>query len=96
MPSLAARVLLEILVETGQTVDVGTPPAIFDAEDPDVGGGGMSFDGAEEVARNLPSSYDSEDVKRTLSPVVRRLTDNSGVDLSAVVDRDSGGPFGVT
>lgn len=89
VPSLVADVVLKILVETGQTVDIGTPLAILDAKHPDFDGSGISSEGAEEVANDLRSPNDSEDMKRTLSPVVRRLADESGVDLSVVVGSGS-------
>jgi pyruvate dehydrogenase E2 component (dihydrolipoamide acetyltransferase) len=68
VPSLVAGTLVKILVGTGQTVRVGTTLAIID-----------SGDGAGVVAPNVASSNAAP-----LSPAVRKLVADHGVDLARI------------
>jgi 2-oxoglutarate dehydrogenase complex dihydrolipoamide succinyltransferase (E2) component len=95
IPSPAAGVLAQHLVEVGETVAVGTPIARIDS-----GAGANGASGAEAAAApakpspsSAPADGDSpeRDRSRFYSPVVRRIADEHGVDLEQVEGTGVGG-----
>ncbi len=88
IPSPASGVLSEILVQEGETVDVGTILAVIDNDEPD-----------DNVER-LPSVASPERIAKSnervenanrLSPAVRRLLEDHKLDASDVVATGPGG-----
>jgi pyruvate/2-oxoglutarate dehydrogenase complex dihydrolipoamide acyltransferase (E2) component len=78
IPSPAAGRVAEVLVEVGQTVDVGTLLATIDT------GARPGEAHRDESTVHSPQSADSQDKPPPISPVVRRIADEHGVDLSHV------------
>jgi pyruvate/2-oxoglutarate dehydrogenase complex dihydrolipoamide acyltransferase (E2) component len=93
IPSPAAGRLVRTLVEPGETVDVGTPIAVLDT------GGGKSTEPAPSSAdagaggRTAAGNGDVDEIDRSsfISPVVRRIADEHGVDLSRIEGTGVGG-----
>lgn len=85
VPSLVAGILVEILVDVGQTVDLGTPIAILDAEDPDFNSEHDSAEDAGEPSAGARAPVANNDLQHVLSPVVRKLAAEAEVDLADVV-----------
>jgi pyruvate/2-oxoglutarate dehydrogenase complex dihydrolipoamide acyltransferase (E2) component len=95
VPAPTAGALVELLIEVGQTVDVGTPIAIFEA----AGAGGAPATGspsaaaataAADSAQAEPASAEEASAGR-VSPVVERLAAEHGVDLATVTGTGAGG-----
>jgi pyruvate/2-oxoglutarate dehydrogenase complex dihydrolipoamide acyltransferase (E2) component len=89
IPSPAAGRLSRILVEPGDTVDVGTPLAELDS-------GARPGEAHPEEHREDPAPAPSEeedetDRSRFHSPVVQRIADQHGIDLSKVQGTGIGG-----
>ena len=95
IPSPAAGRLAKIIVEPGSTVDVGTPLAELDAgarpgeahpeehqEEPEAPGQSASTQSATDGETDRSGFY---------SPVVRRMADEHGIDLSQVQGTGIGG-----
>ena len=78
IPSPAAGRLSKILVEPGDTVDVGTPLAALDA-------------GARPGEAHPEEHHGETDRSGFHSPVVRRMADEHGIDLSQVHGTGIGG-----
>ena len=100
IPSPAQGILTEILVAAGTTVDVGTPIAILSDEDePVLPSGGTAEErsddagGASEPASRPAATTETGDRERrgVISPVVRRLADEHGIDLAMVTGTGEGG-----
>ena len=93
VPSPAAGVLEQIVVAEGETVDVGTVLAIVSA-DGAAGAAATKVAPAPEVAPAVgsgPPPGPDRGGNRILSPVVRRLLDENGIDASEVVGSGLGG-----
>src|SRR5436305_13404837 len=87
IPSPASGRVAEILVEPGATVDVGTLLARIDAEaKPGVAHVDEGSEPEPEVAgrRSQVAGNGNGDHAPPISPVVRRMADEHGVDLSQV------------
>jgi pyruvate/2-oxoglutarate dehydrogenase complex dihydrolipoamide acyltransferase (E2) component len=102
IPSPAAGRLAKILVEPGDTVDVGTPLAELDAaarpgeahpeehrEDPSPAAAEPT--GRAEPAATPSSADDETDRSGFYSPIVRRMADEHGIDLEQVEGTGMGG-----
>lgn len=95
IPSPFDGVLLEVLVRDGETVPVGTPlarigPGAADrAVDGSPATSTVGTPGAERTEPSVQSVHANGD--RPLSPVVRRLAAERGVDLSALAGTGAGG-----
>ncbi len=107
LPSPYAGVLTEILVPAGTTVEVGTPLAVLTGEDEsqadeptpttDAGDAASATENTERQDAP-PSAVSVEEVAKTrterrgvLSPVVRKLATEHGVDLAMVPGTGDGG-----
>jgi len=96
IPSPAAGVLTEILFAAGSTIDVGTPIAVLSDE---VENATSSTPGTEEessAVRRPPfaeeaSKDESRDRRGVISPVVRKLAAEHGIDLAMVTGTGDGG-----
>jgi 2-oxoglutarate dehydrogenase E2 component (dihydrolipoamide succinyltransferase) len=92
IPSPASGRVDRILVEPGVTVPVGTPLAELDAEarpgeaHPDESNGRQPSPESEEA-----TAADDGDRSRFYSPVVRRIAEKHGIDLSQVAGTGIGG-----
>ena len=102
IPSPAQGVLVEILVAAGTTVDVGTPIAVLsdEAEGEPVLPSGRTAEersddaeGTSEPAsqRAAKTEADNRERRGVISPVVRRLADEHGIDLAMVAGTGDGG-----
>jgi 2-oxoglutarate dehydrogenase dihydrolipoamide succinyltransferase (E2 component) len=100
IPSPAGGRLAQILVEPGTTVAVGTPLAEIDAEarpgeaHPDEHNGRRATGGEQQAptAPDREQAADGEgDRSAFYSPVVRRIADKHGIDLSQVTGTGIGG-----
>jgi 2-oxoglutarate dehydrogenase E2 component (dihydrolipoamide succinyltransferase) len=87
IPSPASGRLVEILVEENRTVTVGTPLAKIDTgAQPGQPHAAESNGGAEP-----PEPNGAPDRSHVISPVVRRVADEHGIDLSQVTGTGIGG-----
>jgi len=91
VPSSVAGVLTKILVPEGHTAKVGADLAEIE-EDP----GAAPPEGSEARSALVPTvaampAPERDDRSQVLSPIVRRLADEHGVDLSQVVGTGAGG-----
>src|ERR1700690_605068 len=94
VPSLVAGTLLKILVGVGETVKVGTTLAIIDSGDgaraaaPQVAaaspGPTKPFKPAAQVGTGIPAATNTEGHGAPLSPVVRRLVGENGLDIAKI------------
>jgi len=107
VPAPAGGRLVELLVEVGETVDVGTPIAIFATDDAPLGARSAAqaeAGTAETAAEQPPAAGDpltgetgataAEAAARgdaRHSPVVARLAQELGVDLDTIVGTGAGG-----
>jgi pyruvate dehydrogenase E2 component (dihydrolipoamide acetyltransferase) len=102
VPSPHAGVLTEILVAAGTTVDVGTPLCVLSGEqestenrDESEESSQSTVDGSpseEEVDQGVREVAEAKTERRgVLSPVVRKLADEHGVDLAMVPGTGGGG-----
>ncbi len=100
IPSPTRGILTEILVAAGTTIDVGTPIAVLsDAEEQVLPSGGTAekrsddAGGASEPASQAVSKAKAEDRQRrgVISPVVRKLAEEHGIDLAMVTGTGDGG-----
>jgi pyruvate/2-oxoglutarate dehydrogenase complex dihydrolipoamide acyltransferase (E2) component len=102
IPSPAAGRLAKILVEPGDTVDVGTPLAELDAaarpgeahpeehqEEPEPAAAEQT--GRAEPTATPSSADDGTDRSGFYSPIVRRMADEHGIDLEQVEGTGMGG-----
>jgi 2-oxoglutarate dehydrogenase E2 component (dihydrolipoamide succinyltransferase) len=94
VPSLVAGTLRKILVGAGETVKVGTTLAIIDSGDgpraaaPPVAeaspGPTKPFRPAAQVGTRIPAAISAEGHGAPLSPVVRRLVGENGLDIAKI------------
>src|SRR5215216_3669022 len=77
IPAPASGRLKDVLVEPGQTVDVGTVLATIETS---VGSG----DGVAEASEPPPAERSVDGGEPPVTPVVRRMADEHGIDLSQV------------
>ena len=101
VPSPHAGILTDILVAAGTTVDVGTPICVLSDEE-SADGQQPTADSEEESSQltvdrsqSEPSAREVAEVKTerrgVLSPVVRKLAAENGVDLAMVPGTGGGG-----
>ena len=89
VPAPVAGRLVELLIEVGETVDVGTPIAIFEADEipaAPTSGPAVVADGAEPKGATA-----TDETPGRVSPVVARLAQEHGVDLASVAGTGAGG-----
>ncbi len=98
LPSPVAGVITEILVPEGETVTVGTPLALMDAE-----GEAQEVKAPEKPPEKAPAPSPPEAVtprkatpptdrrERRYSPLVQKLAEDRGVDLALVPGTGAGG-----
>ena len=97
VPSPHAGVLTDILVAAGTTVDVGTAICVLTADSSESADGSqLTADSQNEEAVSQQGSVREVAEARTerrgvLSPVVRKLADEQGVDLAMVPGTGGGG-----
>ena len=96
VPAPAAGRLVELLIEVGETVDVGTPIALFapdgvaaPAAAADTSAPGAAA-GVQEAGTDAPAAAAARGEERH-SPVVARLAEELGVDLATVTGTGAGG-----
>lgn len=85
VPALVAGTLSQILVGAGETVAVGTPLAVID------GGGGARPSPPRPPAPTPTPTPATAPAAAPLSPVVRRLIDEHGLDKAAITATGKGG-----
>src|SRR3954451_20182069 len=90
IPSPAAGRLSRILVEPGETVDVGTPMAELDAG-ARPGEPHPEEDHSEPASPATPGPEEETDRSGFHSPVVRRMAEEHGIDLETVEGTGIGG-----
>ena len=89
LPSPAAGFMGELLVAEGDTVTVGTPIAILQAES-DVDSTSRPAPDTQDPAKNAADpSVNSRQARH--SPLVRRLAEEHGIDLSSLQGTGAGG-----
>ena len=96
VPSPAAGVLGAILVDEGETVDVGVEIAAVDEESVGVGASTTVATRAAEQTPVQPAatpatSHGKADASARVSPLVKRLARENGVDLTDVAGTGTGG-----
>src|SRR5215216_4770700 len=91
IPSPANGRLDRILVEPGATVPVGTPLAEIDAEARPGEAHPDEHNGKQPAAVETEDAVEDGDRSRFYSPVVRRIADKHGIDLSQVSGTGIGG-----
>jgi pyruvate/2-oxoglutarate dehydrogenase complex dihydrolipoamide acyltransferase (E2) component len=91
IPSPASGRLDRILVEPGTTVPVGTPLAEIDAEARPGEAHPDEHNGRQPTAVGREDAVDDGDRSRFYSPVVRRIADKHGINLSQVSGTGIGG-----
>jgi 2-oxoglutarate dehydrogenase E2 component (dihydrolipoamide succinyltransferase) len=99
VPSPRAGVLAEILVAAGSTVDVGTPICVLGEEESTEHRAQSTehreddaVDGQESEGQSVKQVAEARTERRgVLSPVVRKLAEEHGVDLAMVPGTGSGG-----
>jgi 2-oxoglutarate dehydrogenase E2 component (dihydrolipoamide succinyltransferase) len=100
IPSPAHGVLTEILVAAGTTIDVGTPIAVLsDVDDPVLPSsetaeehGDDAGSTSEPAGQTLPrTESESRERRGIISPVVRKLAAEHGIDLAMVPGTGDGG-----
>ena len=96
VPSPAAGVLGAILVDEGETVDVGVEIAAVDEESVGVGASTTVATRAAEQTPVQPAatpatSHGKADASARVSPLVKRLARENGVDLADVAGTGTGG-----
>ena len=96
VPSPAAGVLGAILVDEGETVDVGVEIAAVDEESVGVGASTTVATRAAEQTPVQPAatpatSHGKADASAPVSPLVKRLARENGVDLADVAGTGTGG-----
>jgi pyruvate dehydrogenase E2 component (dihydrolipoamide acetyltransferase) len=102
VPSPHAGVLTEILVAAGTTVDVGTPLCVLSGEQESTEHRAESEESSQSTVDGSPSEEEVDQGVRevaeakterrgVLSPVVRKLADEHGVDLAMVPGTGGGG-----
>lgn len=101
VPSPAAGIVTKILVPEGETVSVGTDLAEVNggdgAETPSPAAGAAQITGSGDVPAPAPAAPSRSAEPKTdaegqvLSPIVRRLVKEHGVDLSQVTPTGAGG-----
>ena len=96
VPSPAAGVLGAILVDEGETVDVGVEIAAVDEESVGVGASTTVATRAAEQTPVQPAatpaiSHGKADASARVSPLVKRLARENGVDLTEIAGTGTGG-----
>ena len=95
MPSPAAGVLVQILAEEGDTVETGSRVAVIDENAvPGVPGQVVApapVAASAQVARPVESGSDQSVSGLVVSPVVRRILSDGGIEASAVLGTGPGG-----
>ena len=96
VPSPAAGVLGAILVDEGETVDVGTEIAAVDEESVGVGASTTVATRAVDQTPVQPAatpatSHGKADASAPVSPLVKRLARENGVDLTEIAGTGTGG-----
>jgi 2-oxoglutarate dehydrogenase E2 component (dihydrolipoamide succinyltransferase) len=95
VPAPAAGRLVELLIEVGETVDVGTPIALFAPDEAlppaaaDVRAEEATADPRESEIDTTPAAAPRGDQRH--SPVVARLAQELGVDLDSITGTGAGG-----
>ncbi len=96
IPSPYDGVLLEILVEAGQTVPIGTPVARIGEPGAAASAGAAAASGSTSAGSHSPTSTTivigaAAQPGRMLSPLVRRLAAENDLDVSAITGTGVGG-----
>jgi pyruvate/2-oxoglutarate dehydrogenase complex dihydrolipoamide acyltransferase (E2) component len=90
VPAPTAGRLVELLIDVGETVDVGTPIAIFEADEaPLVASSGHRAAVSGDTAAT--ETADADDSPGRISPVVARLAAEHGVELANLAGTGAGG-----
>jgi len=91
VPAPATGVLLEILVPEGETVPVGRELAVIAEVGAEAETAPPSLAAPERPARPEPASVGVDVVQQRSSPIVRRLVQEYGIDLSEIRGTGIGG-----